>query len=98
MQFPLIASIHAAEGQADALERALTALIEPTRAEDGCLLYDLHRDLKDPDHFVFYEIWATRDHWLAHGETPHIAAHRRDNGHLVASSDLWELARVGGPD
>lgn len=94
MPLTIVASIHAAEGRAEALHAALTALVAPTRAEAGCLAYDLHRNDTDPSHFLFYETWETREHWLAHMESPHITAHREANGALVDRADIWEMTRT----
>lgn len=40
----IILNVHlqAAAGQEEALERQLVALLEPTRAEPGCVSYELH--------------------------------------------------------
>jgi quinol monooxygenase YgiN len=32
-------------------------MLEPTRAETGCLTYDVHQWAVDPELFFVYEIW-----------------------------------------
>jgi quinol monooxygenase YgiN len=62
---------------------ALTALIEPTHREDGCLLYALHRGADDPSRLTFIERWESRELLDAHLKSDHVAA-------LVARRDeLW---------
>ncbi|GAA2752036.1 putative quinol monooxygenase [Kitasatospora cinereorecta] len=56
--------------QVDAFER-LAPLV---RAEDGCLQYDLHRVVGDPDRFVLVERWASRAALAAHDVTAHMVA------------------------
>ncbi|WP_331736817.1 putative quinol monooxygenase [Streptomyces sp. NBC_00211] len=56
--------------QVDAFER-LAPLV---RAEQGCLQYDLHRVVDDPDRFVLVELWASRDALAAHDVTAHMVA------------------------
>ncbi|MFG2819197.1 putative quinol monooxygenase [Kitasatospora sp. NPDC048365] len=56
--------------QVDAFER----LAPIVRAEDGCLQYDLHRVVGDPDRFVLAELWASREALAAHDVTPHMVA------------------------
>ncbi|MFE2409042.1 putative quinol monooxygenase [Kitasatospora sp. NPDC059408] len=56
--------------QLDAYER-LAPLV---RAEEGCLQYDLHRVVGDPDRFVLTELWASREALAAHDVTPHMVA------------------------
>lgn len=53
MSLTILARISAADGK-DALLRAeLEKLVAPTRAEEGCLRYDLHTDNETPGFFVF---------------------------------------------
>ena len=68
----LSVEFHAAPGRAGDLREALLALVGPTRAEDGCELYDLHDDPADPHRFVFYEIWSTPAAHAAHDRTEHV--------------------------
>jgi quinol monooxygenase YgiN len=57
--------------QADA-EQFLADLLAPTHAEDGCLLYALHRDLDDPTHLWFVERWESRALLDKHLHSDHI--------------------------
>jgi quinol monooxygenase YgiN len=68
----LVVVFRAAPGKIDDLRSALLDLTVATRAEDGCLLYDLHEDVDDPDVLAFYEIWATPAAHAAHDATPHV--------------------------
>ncbi len=65
------------------LRRALLALIEPTRKEDGCVQYDLHVHTADPGRFVFYENWTSPEHLAQHAESAHIKNLREISGDLV---------------
>lgn len=56
--------------QVDAYER----LAPVVRAEQGCLQYDLHRVVDDPDRFVLVELWASREALAAHDVTAHMVA------------------------
>ena len=47
----VIATLEAKEGKEEALEKALSQIIEPTRKEGGCINYDLHRTLDNPKVF-----------------------------------------------
>ena len=68
------AMVKARPGQEDAVKEALLSLVEPTRKEPGCLLYNLHRSKADPTQFMFYEQWAGQEALDAHGKTPHMRA------------------------
>jgi quinol monooxygenase YgiN len=54
------------------LATLLHAQVAPTRAEAGCINYDLHVDPTDPCVFVFYENWASRADLDAHLAMPHL--------------------------
>lgn len=42
------------------------------RAEEGCLSYELHPVVEDPDRFVILEWWASRSALSAHDTTAHM--------------------------
>ena len=44
-------SITAKEGQEARVREGLGRLVAPTRAEDGCLAFEVHQDLTDPRRF-----------------------------------------------
>jgi quinol monooxygenase YgiN len=94
MTLHLAVSIKAKAGKEAALRAALEALVGPSRAEDGCLLYDLHTDNQDPAHLFFYEAWATEADWHRHNDSPHIARHRAIAGDLVDDVKLWQLTKL----
>lgn len=59
-------------GKADEAIAGLSASIEASHHEPGCLLAALHRDINDPDVLVIVERWASEEDHKAHLETPHI--------------------------
>jgi quinol monooxygenase YgiN len=68
----VVAELNAKPGKEDALREALLACIEPTRAETGCVQYDLHDSTDTPGRFVFYENWVSREALDEHLQTPHL--------------------------
>jgi quinol monooxygenase YgiN len=54
--------------------RAAAAVVEPTRAEPGCLSIQLFRSLTDPSVFFFHSSWKAPEDFQAHAETPHLKA------------------------
>jgi quinol monooxygenase YgiN len=71
-QLTVIAHLRALRGQIEETKAFLTSLIEPTRAEPGCVEYWLHQDNDDPAEFTFYENWTSRAEWDKHMELPHL--------------------------
>jgi quinol monooxygenase YgiN len=84
--------LRAREGQGALLEAELRALIAPTRREEGCLTYDLHRAAEMPGAFFLHEIWASRDHHRQHTKTPHFLRWDARKDSLLASRDavFWK--------
>jgi len=67
----------------------LSALVEPTRRESGCLSYELLQNASDPADFVFVEKWANEAAEQAHFATPHVsAALQRLVGLLTAEPEI----------
>lgn len=93
--FVVVAHFRAKPGKEDDLERLLLSLVEPTRQERGCLLYDLHRDLQDPSQFLFYEIWANREVWDAHMASPHLDAFKPVvDDFLAGPLQIWQMRQI----
>jgi quinol monooxygenase YgiN len=70
----VIARVRAKKGKASLLRKELRRLIALTRAEAGCINYDLHESQDDPALFVFYENWKSAADLAAHMRTPHFQA------------------------
>jgi quinol monooxygenase YgiN len=71
-QLTLVAFLRAKPGQVEELGRRLQLLVEPTRAEAGCLNYDLHRSNPDADVWMLYENWKSPADLDAHFQTPYL--------------------------
>lgn len=75
MAFVVTAKWTAKPGEEDAVARAVQALLEPSRAESGMLLYQPHRDPGEPTVFFFYEQYVDEDAYKAHGSSEHFVTH-----------------------
>jgi len=64
------ASVTAKKGSTQELRKVLEALIAPSRAEEGCVFYDLYAT-EDGGTFVFFECWKSRQALADHENTPH---------------------------
>ena len=71
--FFLIVVLYAKEGQENQLRADLTAVVEPSRKEEGNLRYELFGDQSDARRFVFVEHWAdAASREKHHTESKHI--------------------------
>jgi quinol monooxygenase YgiN len=50
--------------------------VAATRQEQGCLSYENHASIHDPNLFVVVERWASREDLNAHGRAPHMKTWR----------------------
>ena len=94
MPLTILARITAAPGKEDLVRSELEKLVPITRAEEGCLQYDLHLDNETPGFFVFYENWESRELWQAHMNAPHLAAYMSATEGAVANFALNEMTKI----
>lgn len=57
--FFVLVVLYAKKGQEGQLRADLTAVVEPSRKDEGNLRYELFADQADPRRFVFVEHWAS---------------------------------------
>jgi quinol monooxygenase YgiN len=72
----VIARIKAKREHVDAVRDILTGFVAPTRAEDGCLRYDLLQNNSDPADFTFVEEWSGQPALDAHSKSQHLSEGR----------------------
>ncbi|MEM8951723.1 MAG: putative quinol monooxygenase [Pseudomonadota bacterium] len=95
MPLTIVANIHAKAGKIDLVRNELSKLIEITRAEQGCIRYDLHQDNENPAHFLFFESWENRELWRNHMNAPHLAAYMAATEGAVDAFTLHEMTKIG---
>ena len=91
----IVAKIEAKPESIELVKAELLKLIEPTRKEAGCIQYDLHQDNTNPEVFVFYENWESRELWQAHMNNDHLKAYMEATEGAVANFTLNEMAVIG---
>ena len=67
-----VATLKAFPGKSEMLGNALTQLLAPTRLEDGCRAYEVHRSSRDHDVWMVYERWISEGAADAHLKQPHV--------------------------
>ena len=89
----IVATFTAVPAQAELVFAELKKLVPPTLAAAGCLQYALPRDNDYPARFLFYENWESRELWLAHMESAHLAAVKEATGAAVVDLVIYEMTR-----
>jgi len=94
-ELTIVANIKADAAKVDLLKTELQKLIEPTRAENGCLQYDLHQDNETPAHFMFFERWESREAWQTHMNAQHLKDFLVATNGAVVDFAVNEMTKVG---
>lgn len=90
----VVANIKANADKIDLVKAELLKLIDATRAEEGCINYDLHQDNENPAHFLFYENWESRDLWQTHMGNTHLAEYMAATEGAVEEFTLNEMTQI----
>jgi len=74
----VVAKVRAAKDKGDALAALLSEQAAVVlKAEPGCLVYRAHRSTRDPELFLFYEMYVDEAAFELHRTAPHLAAFRQ---------------------
>lgn len=68
----VVARITARQETVTEVRKILLGLVGPTRAEAGCVVYELLQNRTDPTDFTFVEEWASDETFEKHHATEHI--------------------------
>jgi quinol monooxygenase YgiN len=85
----VVARVVALPDKVEEVKSVLLGLIEPTRKEQGCIVYELLQNQADPTDFTFVEEWETQALLEAHLASAHIEeAESQLNGLIAAEPDI----------
>ena len=93
-QLTIVANIIAKADKIDLVKAELLKLIDITRAEEGCINYDLHQDNENKNHFMFYENWESRELWQTHMGNQHLADYMAATDGSVDEFILNEMTKI----
>lgn len=73
----------------------LKKMVRETRKEAACIQYDLHQAIKDPNTFVFYEIWEDQIGLDSHNQQEYIKEFTRfTEGKLQQQPQLFLTDKI----
>jgi len=93
----VVARMRGVVGRVDELRGELVALLGPTRAEAGCIQYELQESVEERGVFMFYEIWESKAALDVYLGRPNLQAFFAKAGELVDGEvelSIWK--RCGG--
>lgn len=77
------------------LKALLETMIEASRAEDGCLLYNIYQLKNDPKTFVVVETWADETKLKGHQNTEHYKHYKANFEQFTADKYSDEMVILG---
>ena len=84
----VVATFRIRPGALEPFVEAAYLLIDAARREPGCLYYDLHASVTEPDRMMCYEQWSDRAAFDRHSATPHMTTF------VAATKDFVLTSRV----
>lgn len=96
MTLPVVAIFVAKPGFEEKLETLFRSVVEPTLREEGCISYQVNRDMGNPRRFVFTEEWRSQADLDRHLATPHLKRLSEQVPECIESSDVVLLAKLAG--
>lgn len=90
----IIARVLAKEEKRELVKAELLKLIEVSRAEKGCINYDLHQDNENPNLFLFHENWENRALWQIHMGNQHLAGYIKATEGAVEEFIVHEMSQI----
>jgi len=91
----LLARFRAKTGKEEEVRNILVSLVEPTRAEEGCIYYYLHQVKDEKGHFLFYECFRSEEAFNIHVKKPYIKGFLDKTDELLAEPpDLTFLEKI----
>jgi quinol monooxygenase YgiN len=81
-----IVLLHAQDGKAADLGKALSDLVSETRKEAGCAVTELNQSNDDPNVWMVYERWRGKDAFDSHMKQPYVTKFLGRLGDLLSHS------------
>jgi quinol monooxygenase YgiN len=92
----VVVRLKAIAGMEDQVRAELQKLLEPTRAEPGCVNFDLHEAAEDSGLFLVHENWKSEEDLRRHFEMPYLRAWvAKADGLLAEPMELTRWRRIG---
>lgn len=73
-ELKIIATITVKESCDEAMQPIFRAVVDGTRAEEGNVSYELHKDVKNPFKYVMVEVWRDLAAIESHNASAHFGA------------------------
>ncbi len=92
----VVAVFTAKPGFEQKLEQLFRGVVDTTLREEGCISYQINRDIENPRRFVFTEEWRSETDLDRHLAAPHLQALAREVPECIESSEVLKLTKLAG--
>jgi len=90
-----VSSLHAKPGHAKLVLQEVRIVMDRSRTEVGCLLFDVYQLADDPAQLFLHEVWESRDAWEAHASNLHTSRFRAAvNSYLERPIEIFEVRGI----
>lgn len=96
MTLSVVAIFVAKPGFEQKLEQLFRGVVDTTLREEGCISYQINRDIENPRRFVFTEEWRNEVDLDRHLAAPHLQALSKEVPGCIESSEVLKLAKLAG--
>jgi quinol monooxygenase YgiN len=96
MTLSVVAIFVAKPGFEQKLEQLFRGVVDTTLREEGCISYQINRDIANPRRFVFTEEWRSEVDLERHLAAPHLQALSEQVPECIESSEMLKLAKLAG--
>lgn len=62
----------AKKGIEDYVKHFLTDLMAKSRKDEGCVAYNIHQSIENPQEFMLYSLWRDEDAFEKHNQSAHM--------------------------
>lgn len=90
----LVAGLRARPGREKVLQDLLGKMLGPTRSEAGCLTWDLHQSVVDPELFFVYQVWQDETSLEKHARLDHVTAFKNAAPEILEGPVLLNKWRI----
>jgi quinol monooxygenase YgiN len=90
----LVARLKVKVEMVETAKQAALDLVSPSRAEAGCINYDVHQAIDDETVFVWHETWKNKAALDEHFDTPEFKAFFKVAGEIAAEPSQMTLTKM----
>jgi quinol monooxygenase YgiN len=90
----LVARLKVKSEMVEVATKAALELVTPSRAEAGCINYDVHQAIDDETVFVWHETWKSKTALDEHFETPEFKTFFAIAGEIAAEPSQMTITKI----